>query len=152
MMAAMDQPILGADFLRHHQFDVSHVHNLLVSVNGDVSLPLMSSSLSPSPISKISSTYQEILSKFLEIVGLGFSPGPAKHNVRYHVKTCGLPIYTPALRLDPQKYAAAKAKFKKMEAAGIVQQTNSPRSSALHMVQHLATMWQFSPAQQCNGS
>ena len=49
--------------------------------------------LSSSPstlLSKISSAYQEILTEFPEIVGLCFSPGPVKHEVRHHVKTRGL--------------------------------------------------------------
>ena len=41
-LAAVDRLILGADFLRHHQFDVSLACHLLVPVN--VSPPLMSSS------------------------------------------------------------------------------------------------------------
>merc|ERR1712074_356811 len=40
-LAAVDRPILGADFLRHHQFDVSIARHLLVSVDGEVQLPLL---------------------------------------------------------------------------------------------------------------
>ena len=90
---AVDRPILGADFLRHHQFDVSLARHLLVSVDGDVSLPLMSSSSPSTLLSKISSEYQELLPEFPEIIGLGFAPGPVKHDVRHHVETKGLPIY-----------------------------------------------------------
>ena len=43
MLAAVDRLILRADFLCHHQFDVSH---LLVSVDGDVCLPLIFNILS----------------------------------------------------------------------------------------------------------
>ena len=41
-LAAVDRPILSADFLRHHPLEVSLSRHLLVSVNGEVSL--MSSS------------------------------------------------------------------------------------------------------------
>ena len=37
-------------------------------------------------------------------------------------------------KLDPQKYATVKAEFEKIEAVGIVRQSNSPWSSALHIV------------------
>ena len=104
-LATVDRPILCADFLGHHQFEVSLTRHLLVSMNGDVSLPLMSFS-STSLLSKISSAYQEILSEFLEIDGLRLALGPVKHDVCHHVETHGLPISTPARRLDPQKYAA----------------------------------------------
>ena len=78
--------------------------------------------------------YQEILAEFPETVGLGFAPGPAKHDVRHHVETKGPPISTPARRLDPQKYTTAKVEFERMEKAGIVRRSNSPWASALHMV------------------
>ena len=133
-MAAVDRPILGADFLRHHQFDVSIARHLLVSVDGEVQLPLLPYSSSSTLLSKVSVSYQEVLAEFPEIVGLGFAPGPTKHDVRHHVETKGPPISTPARRLDPQKYAAAKAEFERMEKAGIVRRSNSPWASALHMV------------------
>ena len=133
-MAAVDRPILGADFLRHHQFDVSIARHLLVSVDGEVQLPLLPYSSSSTLLSKVSVSYQEVLAEFPEIVGLGFAPGPTKHDVRHHVETKGPPVSTPARRLDPQKYAAAKAEFERMEKAGIVRRSNSPWASALHMV------------------
>ena len=133
-LAAVDRPILGADFLRHHQFDVSIARHLLVSVDGEVQLPLLPYSSSSTLLSKVSVSYQEVLAEFPEIVGLGFAPGPTKHDVRHHVETKGPPISTPARRLDPQKYAAAKAEFERMEKAGIVRRSNSPWASALHMV------------------
>ena len=89
-LAAVDRPILGADFLRHH----------LISLDGEVQLLLLPSSLPSTLLSKVSVEYQEILAEFPEIVGLGFAPGPAKHDVRHHVETKGPPISTPARRLD----------------------------------------------------
>ena len=74
------------------------------------SLPLMSSSLPSSLLTKISPAYQEILVKFTEIVGIGFLPDPVKHDVCHHVETCSLPISTAACWLDPQ-YAAVKAEL-----------------------------------------
>ena len=47
----------GADFLCHHQFDVSLAWHLLVSVIGDVSLPPMLSSSPSTLLSKISIKY-----------------------------------------------------------------------------------------------
>ena len=155
-VAAVDRPILGADFLRHHQFDVSIARHLLVSVDGEVQLPLLPYSSSSTLLSKVSVSYQEVLAEFPEIVGLGFAPGPTKHDVRHHVETKGPPISTPARRLDPQKYAAAKAEFERMEKAVIVRRSNSPWASALHMVPKPDGSWRpwwgFSASQQCYGS
>ena len=93
MLVAVDRPILGADFLRHHQFDVSITWHLLIFVDGEVQLPLLPSSSPSTLLSKESVEYQEILAEFPEIVGIGFAPGLAKHDVRHHV---GPPISTPA--------------------------------------------------------
>ena len=107
-------------------------------------------------LSKVSVEYQEILAEFPEIVGIAFAPGPAKHDVHYHAETRGPPISTPARRLDPQKYAAAKAEFERMEKAGIVRRRNSPWASALHMVPKpdgfWPPLWGFLTSQQCDGS
>ena len=125
MLAAVNCLILSADFLRQHQFDMSIAQHQLDSVDGEVQLPLLPSSSPSTLLSKVS-IYQQVLAEFPEIVGLGFAPGPAKHDVRHHVVTRGIPISTPARRLDPQKYAAAKAEFERMEKAGIVRWSNSP--------------------------
>ena len=116
-LAVVDRLILGLDFLRHHQLDVSLACHLLVSVNGDVSLPQMLFSSSPSLLSNILGAYQEILSEVPRIVGLGFSSG--KHNVRHHIETCCLPISMLPQCLDLQKYATMKAEFKNMEVADL---------------------------------
>ena len=105
--------------------------HLLFSVNGKVQLPRR---LPPHLNTAVYVEYQEILAKFPKIVGLGFTPGPVKHNVHHHVETKGSPILTPAHHLVSQKYAAAKAEFKRMEKTGIMRRSNSPWSSALHMV------------------
>ena len=76
-LAAVDRPILGADFLRHHQFDVSIARHLLISVDGEVQLPLLPSSSLSTLLSKVSVKYQDVLAEFPEIVGHGFTPGPA---------------------------------------------------------------------------
>ena len=62
-VVAVDRLILRVDFLRHHQFNVSLARHLLMSVDGNVNLPLMSSSSTSTLLSKISSAYQEILTE-----------------------------------------------------------------------------------------
>ena len=108
--------------------------HLLISVDGEVQLPLLPYCSPSTLLSKVSIEYQEVLAEFPEIVGLGFAPMPTKHDVCHHVVTKGPPISTPARRLNPQKYATAKAKFERMEKAGIVRGSNSPWASTLHMV------------------
>ena len=95
-LAAVDHQILSADFLRHHQYDVSIAQHLLVSVDSEVQLPLLASSSPSTLLSKVG--YQEILAEFPSIVVLGFAPGPVKHDVHHYLETKGPPISTPARR------------------------------------------------------
>ena len=125
-MVAVNRPILGADFLLHHHFDVSLACHLLVSVNGVVRLPLMSSSLPSNLLSKVSVEYHKILVEFPEIVGLGFTLSPVKHDVRHHVETNAHLHVSPPLGPTKVHRATAKAEFEKMEKAGIVKQSNLP--------------------------
>ena len=67
MLVTVDRPILKTNFLRRHQFDMSLPPHLLVSVDVNVSLPLMSLSLPSTLLFKISSEYQELLVEFPEI-------------------------------------------------------------------------------------
>ena len=59
----------------------------------------------------------------------------------HHILTAGQPVFTPAHRFDPEKCAAAKLEFDKMEQAGIVCRSNSPWASALHMVPKPDGLW-----------
>ena len=53
----------------------------------------------------------------------------------------GPPIYAKPWRMDPEKLAAAKAKFFAMEKAGIIRRSSSPWSSPLHTVKKKDEGW-----------
>jgi hypothetical protein len=57
----------------------------------------------------------------------------AGHSVEHKVITTGQLIFARARRLDPGKLCAAEAEFRSLEAAGIVQRSDSPWPSPLHM-------------------
>ena len=138
ILADVDRPILGSDFLVCHKLLVDLAGRQLVD-SADMSiLPLVSSN---SPTSSLFTAlldvppaYRSLLAEFPDIMGTGFSDLQPKHGVEHHIVTTGQPVFTPARRLDPDKYQAAKMEFDKMEKAGIVRRSNSPWASALHMV------------------
>jgi Reverse transcriptase (RNA-dependent DNA polymerase) len=65
----------------------------------------------------------------------------ATHGVEHHVVTAGPPVASKFRRLDPEKLAAAKADFDKMEAEGIIRRSTSPWSSPLHPVKKDDGSW-----------
>ena len=137
--AAVDQPILGADFFTRT--------GLLIDLKNRRLLPPSSSpSPSPSPppppslptVAKLSTPpeFQKLLSEFPAVTnkdGVRFAGSPA-HGVRHHIVTKGPPVFSKARQLDPAKLAAAKEEFAAMEQAGIIRRADGPWASPLHLV------------------
>jgi hypothetical protein len=138
ILADVDRPILGSDFLVHHKLLVDLAGRQLVD-SADMSVLQLVSSNSPTSslftaLLDVPPAYRSLLAEFPDIMGTGFSDLQPKHGVEHHIVTTGQPVFTPARRLDPDKYQAAKLEFDKMEKAGVVRRSNSPWASALHMV------------------
>ena len=53
----------------------------------------------------------------------------------------GPPIHSSARRLPPDKLAAAKTEFSKMESMGIIRRSSSPWALPLHMVPKSSGGW-----------
>jgi hypothetical protein len=91
-----------------------------------------------------SSTWcQQFLSEFVDVVNPSKQLPilPETIDVLHHIKTSGPPISSKFRRLDGEKLAAAKAEFAQLEKEGIVRCSDSPWSSALHMVEKADGMW-----------
>ena len=121
-------PILGADFIAHH--------NLLVDVQCQ---QLLKNNRTPDDLvfHALSSGIPEITAEFPAVFRSELAQDPklpAKHNVRHHIKTSGPPIFSKFRRLSPEKLQVAKHCFRELEQQGICQKSSSPWSSPLHMV------------------
>ena len=145
ILADIDRPILGSDFLVNHKLIVDMAgQQLLDSVDLSV-FPLVSADCNTSSLFTalldVPPAYRSLPAEYPDIMGSGFSDLQPKHGVEHHIITTGQPEFTPARRLDPEKYAAAKLEFDKMEQVGIVRRSNSPWASALHMVPKPDGLW-----------
>ncbi|XP_068234148.1 uncharacterized protein [Palaemon carinicauda] len=61
-------------------------------------------------------------------------PVPAKHGIYCHIKTTGPPMFTRYSCQAPDRLAAPKHTFVKMEEMGLCQNDSSPWLSLLHIV------------------
>ncbi len=135
-VAAVDKPLMGADFLHHS--------GLLVDVRDRQLIHPEDFSFTPLILAKGShiqgltfgpgDCYARLLAKFPTLTEPTFSSPTTKHGVVLHIPTTGPPVRARARRLPPDKLAAAKAEFLKMEEMGIVRRSNSCWSSPLHIV------------------
>ncbi|GFO11983.1 Pol polyprotein [Plakobranchus ocellatus] len=136
--ANVKRPLLGADFLRKH--------NLLVDIRGrrlieadsfsliNCSVSSVSTDSDLALIEPISNRFRKILNGYPELLQLTFSTEEIKHGVKHFITTKDRPVFARARRLAPDKLTSAKREFFEMEKMGIIQNSNSPLASPLHMV------------------
>ncbi len=83
-----------------------------------------------------------LLQKFPSILRTGDVKPAPNHGVEHHIHTGSHPaVFAKSRRLDPEKLQIAKAEFKRLESAGIVHRSKSPRASPLHMVPKKDGSW-----------
>ena len=140
-VAKVHNPILGADFLKHHSLVVDMGHKRLVhtrmdfSVQGVISL---SPSHSPSMLPKQqSNNFNAILCEFHAIVQLSNKDCLITHDVTHHIDTSSPPVSAHPQRLAPERLNVARQEFEHMMELGINQPSSSSWSSPLHMVKKI---------------
>ena len=138
IIADVDKPLLGADFLR--------AHDLLVDVNRCKLIDAMSLQPVPSNTTRSSATNEvqfvnspstNIVQEFTNIFKpeLQHKPGDAaKHGVSHFIQTTGRPVHQKFRRLSPKKLQIAKDYFTDMVRMGICKREASAWGAPLHMV------------------
>ena len=138
IVADVQKPILGADFLRHYGLMVDMHKCKLIDTNTHLHVQgILSSGKSPSPslCSKdVSNPYHALLSEFPALTQVTTSDTPVQHDVTHHIETTGPPVSARPRRLAPDRLKVAKREFEHMLQLGIIRPSSSPWSSPLHMV------------------
>ncbi|XP_064479324.1 uncharacterized protein K02A2.6-like [Ornithodoros turicata] len=145
LVADLQYPILGADFLSHFGLLVNMKKRVLwdaetkLHVNG---LPCHQEvpnrvSLFKSP----SNRYDGILLEFTSLLRPCNTEHPIGHSVTHFIETTGPPVHARLRRLAPERLAIAKKEFEHMLQLGIVRPSSSDWSSALHMVPKKTGDW-----------
>ena len=145
IIADVQNPILGADFLRHYSLLVDLKHNKLVDGITHLHIQGIStliSSPSPSLFPKQPKTdFDAILSTYPDIVQPCNTDSPIKHNVTHHISTAGPPVHARPCRLSPKRLKAACQEFEHMLQQGIIHPSSSSWASPLHMVPKKSGDW-----------
>lgn len=139
VVAALPQPILGADFLRHFGLLVDIKRNKLIDAQTGVETSASvqgPDSVSGTPVSTINKAcrYERILGDFIELTQFNYDTPPKMANSRHHIETNGPPVFAKARRLDPDNLKAAQEEFADLMEKGICRPSKSNWSSPLHMV------------------
>ena len=145
LLAAVDRPILGIDFLKSNKWivDIPGRQILDAVTMAPVFTVPPATEEDDKPITAVDAPdkIQQLLAEFPEIIGASFSDLKPQHGVTHHIITAGPPVHAKYRRLDPEKLAAARAEFSRMEKAGIIRPSSSPWSSPLHMVPKSDGTW-----------
>ena len=138
IIADVQKPILGADFLAHFRLTVDMRQPKLIDTHTHLRVQgILSNCTSPSPSlfsRDVSSLYLCLLSEFPELTQVTTSDTPVKHDVLHYIEMTGPPVAARPRQLAPDHLTAAKREFEHMLQLGIIRPSSSPWSSPLHMV------------------
>lgn len=136
IIADVQQPILGADFLKQHNLLVDVKHNRLID-----QLTNMGSACSISQVSEIQikpynsgDQFQMILAEYVDITNPNNQLGSSKTDVQHYIYTKGPPVFAKPRRLPPDRLALAQKEFSDMCKQGLCRPSNSDWCSPLHIV------------------
>ena len=137
LVAAVNRPILGADFFKQHKLAIDISSSILTHNESQETIKLCHATgyscnaTAPTPVPP---EFSKLLSKYKSITEPAFHQASVKHGVQLHILTTGPPVRARPRRLHPAKLKIAKEEFRKMEKMGIIRRSKSPWASPLHMV------------------
>lgn len=136
IISDVKQAILGADFLKTHKLLVDLYNKKLTDTVTNLEALGTIVKYEESSISSIQrdNTYRDLLESYPEITKLISYKNSTSHSVYHHIETTGPPIHARARPLPPDRYKKVKEEFSYMQEMGICRPSNSPWSSALHVV------------------
>jgi len=142
IIAEVQQPILGADFLKHFKLLVDLDSRRLIDSETELYVRGVITTCDTLSLTKIShdNCFKGILQEFDEVTR-PIRSLESKHGVQHQIITSGHPIAERARRLSPNRYKAARAEFQSLIQQGICEPSSSPWASPLHMVRKADGTW-----------
>ena len=145
LIADVNMPIIGADFLTHFDLLVDVKRQLLIDRKTSLTthgISCVSSTVGIRMASTdLASPYRDLLDEFPTLSKPTYTSSSLKHTVQHHISTKGPPVFARPRRLPPDKLAVAKSEFDHMLQLGIVRPSKSNWSAPLHMVPKHSGDW-----------
>ena len=144
IVADVTKPIIGVDFLSHFNLLVDTRKHRLVD---GVTTLTVNASVTKQPAQSVKTISGDtrahpLLDEFPELTRPSGVPHDVKHSTVHHIRTTpGPPVNSRPRRLDPDRLRIAKAEFSAMLNNGTARRSESPWSSALHMVPKKDNGW-----------
>lgn len=143
VLADVDTPILGNDFLDHFGLLVDIKNKLLIDPETRIRSKGFVKYFDSNTIRTVNITdpFQQILAEFPNTTRNFNVKFTNKSNINHQIITNCPPISCKVRRLDSVKLKQAKQEFEQLLQLGIVQRSKSPWASALHMVKKSNGTW-----------
>lgn len=147
-IADITQPIIGSDFLEHH--DIS-IHLRTRTIFHNPSSSTITAQFTPMPsifpiichIDNFPPVIENLLTQFPDISKEPSTFNPIKHNFKHRIITNGHPVSVRPRRLNPLVKDAAQDIIQKMLSDGIIRPSSSPWASPVHMVPKKSADWRL---------
>jgi hypothetical protein len=136
-VADVTQPLIGADFLSHYGLLVDCKYKRLLDGVTSLSAPVQAANSRIPSVKVVSAStpVDDILSEFPDLIRPTGVQRKVLHNTVHHIRTTpGSPVSCRPRRLAPDRLAVAKTEFDVMVKDGTARPSESPWSSALHIV------------------
>ena len=130
IVADVQQPIIGADFLIHYNLLVDLRSRCLRDMRTGLAIAASLSSIKPLSLNRVDTVQNEntkLLGQFPELTRPTTKGETVKHGITHKIVTKGHPVFAGPRR-------TAKRKFDEMIKLGVIEPSESEWSSALHMV------------------
>ena len=137
IVADVQQPIIGADFLLHYSLLVDLQSRCLRDMRTGLAIPASLSLITPLSLNRVDAVhndYMKLLGQFPELTRPMTKGETVKLGITHKIVTKGHPVFARPRRLAPDKLVTAKREFDDMIKLGVIEPSDSEWSSALHMV------------------
>ncbi len=137
ILADVEKPIIGADFLEYYHLLPDLRNRKLVDPLTHLSSPGFVLACSVPRITTVAKTssYHNLLAEYPELTKAPRPGSQISSSVVHHIYTTGPPVAETPRRLPPEKLKAAKAEIQYMLEQGWCRPSSSPWASPLHLVQ-----------------
>ena len=128
IVADVQQPIIGADFLIHYNLLVDLRSRCLRDMRTGLAIAASLSSIKPLSLNRVDTVqneYIKLLGQFPELTRPTTKGETVKHGITHKIVTKGHPVFARPRRLAPDKLVTAKREFDEMIKLGVIEPSDS---------------------------